>query len=246
DNFNQVRDLVFASAAFPIAFPAQKLGYCMTRPRASTGTASCARPERSDDFIDGGVFDNNPLGLAVRLAQLGLRPAPGGGLAWRDLDDGGARALPASDTASAPPPGAVHYVYLDPDSTAYPTVSQPLVRGQSLPVVPTVTRLAGAFVNSSRSKELYAIAQGNPDLSTQMELTKRHFPTASGQLFNFLGFFEREFRRYDFYLGMYDAYRFFESEAPRRGIPVEPPFPAHAKPRELAPSWRPFACLLSV
>src|SRR5262249_61393967 len=107
-------------------------------------------------------------------------------------------------------------------------------------------RLGEAFVNTSRPKELYTLAQTNPTLSQQMVLSRRFFPTASGQMAAFFGFFEREFRRYDFYLGMYDAYKAFQQPTqPAPPIPPWLPWPASAGGRDITGSWRPFACMLA-
>src|SRR5262249_7043600 len=107
DNFHAIRDLLFASAAFPIAFAPQRLWYCMSK----SSSVACPKGDRDDDFIDGGVFDNKPLGLAVRLSTLGLRRNGQGRVVWRDL---------SQDDDAVLPPGTVRYAYLDPDNTAYP------------------------------------------------------------------------------------------------------------------------------
>ena len=231
-NFDAIRDLLFASAAFPIAFAPQHLSYCMSK-GAQLG---CAKGDHDDDFIDGGVFDNRPLGLAVRLSTLGLRRNGQGHAVWRDLDDENNAVLP---------PGAVRYAYLDPDNTAYPNpIMADPKRARLAPrlLLPTVARLAEAFVATSRGKELYTLAQSNAALPEQMELTRRYFPTASGQLLNFLGFFERDFRRYDFYLGMYDAYKAFAD--PKSPMPAWLPWSAGTAGRDIGGSWRPFACMV--
>src|SRR5262249_39198798 len=159
-NIDPIRDLLFASAAFPIAFAPQHLAYCLSEPPAAEGpfpAPTCPRPDHDDDFIDGGVFDNKPLGLAVRLATLGLRRNGGGQLGWRD---------PATGTSDDPglPRGAIRYVYLDPDNTAYPNPILPTHGGGFGPklLLQTVARLAEAFVSTSRGKELYTLAQTNP------------------------------------------------------------------------------------
>jgi len=68
-------DAIEASSAFPIAFGRKYLAYCMARAdargRAPRQRGSC--PEDFvplfDDFIDGGLFDNIPLGAAKALAE---------------------------------------------------------------------------------------------------------------------------------------------------------------------------------
>jgi len=55
-----------------MAFAPQVLDYCLTDPN-DPETWECTSPTRHEPFIDGGVFDNNPLRLAARLANFGLR-----------------------------------------------------------------------------------------------------------------------------------------------------------------------------
>ncbi|MCG6935904.1 MAG: patatin-like phospholipase family protein [Proteobacteria bacterium] len=106
-----VVDVALASAAFPIAFGRMRLAYC--RPQAdysenedknsaasketSPATSQLTCPEgyqrMEADFVDGGLFDNIPLGLARKLAEKNIH---------------------ARDN-----PLPVDYIYIDPDSTRY-------------------------------------------------------------------------------------------------------------------------------
>src|SRR5204863_9384720 len=67
--------------------------------------------------------------------------------------------------------------------------------------------LARTFIQTSRGRELLALIEetGGAELREQMHLTHNQLPTMSGQLGAFFGFFERDFRELDFYLGMYDG-----------------------------------------
>jgi predicted acylesterase/phospholipase RssA len=77
-----VRALVEASGAFPIAFPPKKVSY---QPLDSLRTATAVRPCKLDPFlprceqpvrqlfVDGGVFDNRPMGLALGLGDAAIR-----------------------------------------------------------------------------------------------------------------------------------------------------------------------------
>ena len=70
DGFASLRTLALASSAFPIGFPPVSLRHCLLRGKATT---ECTPKEATEAlFIDGGVFDNQPLGLAVR-AMRGLK-----------------------------------------------------------------------------------------------------------------------------------------------------------------------------
>src|SRR5262249_11093868 len=61
-DFALVRSLIFASAAFPVAFAPVPMSLCLTEPSTSTTAApTCPGKVETMPFLDGGVFDNNPL-----------------------------------------------------------------------------------------------------------------------------------------------------------------------------------------
>lgn len=68
-------DAIEASSAFPIAFGRKYLAYCMARedargkPPQQRGACPDGHVPLVDDFIDGGLFDNIPLGAAKALAE---------------------------------------------------------------------------------------------------------------------------------------------------------------------------------
>ena len=228
-NFNRLRDVIFASGAFPAAFAPQTIVNCLTRPYADD--VACAGRPRADLFIDGGVFDNNPLRLASQIASDGLRVGAAGHGQWRDLTEDEDR-LPSQDK--------LRFVYLDPTKTAYPGFE--VVRAP--PSHPTLlafsAALVGETVSSARSKELFEATQEHADLRARMRLTESHYPMASNHIYAFLGFFERAFRHFDFHLGMYDAY--VAMGRPTQTLPFA--LTPGMAVREIPRSWRPFVCML--
>jgi hypothetical protein len=76
----------------------------------------------------------------------------------------------------------------------------------------------------------------------------RHFPAASSPMEGFFGFFETGFRRFDFYLGMYDARRsLVERLLPRLPAGINPE--EFSFPEDVAfgsADWKPFQCLRSL
>lgn len=72
---NDIIDAIEASSAFPIAFGRKHLRYCEPAAEvadsADTGGGSCPEGMRPvvKEFIDGGLFDNIPLGTAMALAE---------------------------------------------------------------------------------------------------------------------------------------------------------------------------------
>lgn len=238
-NFSQLRSLIFASAAFPVAFAPQPIEYCLSKPvgpgeAPSEKTIECLVPEYLDLFMDGGVLDNNPLRLAWQVTDSQLVARADGRGRW-------AEPLTRPEETHH---GTFH-LYLDPDTTAYPPEEEERDDPRDQGIIRQFFRLGGGFVESARAKELYALAREQPDLSERMRLTVSQYPKASEHLRAFVGFFEKDFRVFDFTLGMYDAWRELKSNDPTRAQVV---FDAarFAADAEYKREWRRFACMLSV
>ena len=228
-NFESVRSLVFASAAFPVAFWPQVLQYCLTDPHSpSSASQYCQEKSRHRFFLDGGVFDNNPLRLAAELIRRGLRTTDSGKTYWRNLS--------AKDKDVSPLKNST-FVYLDTDPAAFPVEKEGPITAAKPRVLAMLARLVNGFASSARARELYQLVETQPGIESQTVLTRTYFPTISGLLHAFMGFFEIDFRRFDFYLGMYNA--FVEapktySDSIRAGLQ-----------KQVRPGWHPFACMLS-
>jgi predicted acylesterase/phospholipase RssA len=198
--------VIAASGAFPFAFPPVKVAYC-SYPKVRAAACHNTADTSSDLFIDGGVFDNIPLGLASTLSR------------------SHAQTL---------------FVYLDPDLRAYPVPAPS--PGPSLPTLfDHAAAMTQGFVRHARKTELFALlADRSAALDTgRLFIASSRFPQASGFLGNFFGLFEREIRRFDFYLGMYDALEDLGSWSQ---------FPSSRGLDELAalmstPEWQPLRCL---
>lgn len=70
---DDVVESILTSSAFPIAFGRKKLRYCSRELTTNTTNKASKCPDgylaRTDEFLDGGVFDNVPLGIAKALAE---------------------------------------------------------------------------------------------------------------------------------------------------------------------------------
>lgn len=237
EDYETLSTALFASASFPVAFPPTAVPHCLTAPpgrdrfipRLKLG---CAGPVRHDLFVDGGIFDNSPLRLAYELAQLGLRSDPVGRPVWRDLER-------SAQLDERPPFERLFYGYVDPWTRAYPPAPEGLrTEAEALDTVGYGLGLFGRLVTSARRKELYTLAESRDRLKGQFLLSRAHYPAASDLFYAFFGFFERDLRVFDFYLGMYDAY--LGTRSTEMGVAAGPW--ATAEP---PPTWRPFTCLLS-
>lgn len=231
--FARLRDVLFASTAFPLAFAPMELTYCPTR--SEEGLAGRCTEETASRalFVDGGLFDNTPLALAVTTARAGLRETGDGRVRWVDRADASKGGLPPQ----------LVFMFVETDVAGYPVPEKKANIGTKSSLVTLLGQVSGAFMATARTKNLYTLVEQIPSATEQIRATARHFPAASSPMMAFLGFFEQEFRRYDFYLGMYDARRLLHDRfVPRTGIPAEA-FHYPETAATLGADWRPFACL---
>ena len=226
ENFQNIKSLLFASTAFPVAFRPQRLKHCIARPNvAEESTGYCQGESKKRFFVDGGVFDNNPLRLGIALAEEN----------W-----GGERDAPTGATGDSPDKEqnqeSWNFVYLDPDTRAYPTKADSPITAEKPRVLAMMTRLLKGFISSARAQELYELAETKPGLEKIVNLTRAHFPPQSELLGAFMGFFEKDFRIFDFYLGMHDAFLENPGDFKQQTInklQTNPPA-----------DWEPFACMV--
>lgn len=198
--FDQVARAALASSAFPFAFGRVELAYCeQANGAVSSGetlSGSCPKGYNTSSgfFIDGGTFDNVPLGLAVDLVE---QPA-------------GDKIKPAEIKPAEIKPAT--YIYMDPAnrrSVAH-QLNAPEVDNGSLVLAEQVKTWVPAF-STLMNGELYRtlIGQFKVDHGRNAHralLLTRRFPPLTG---NFLGhfgaFFDPSFRLYDYSAGVYDG-----------------------------------------
>lgn len=204
-----LRPAVLASAAFPVAFEPVPIPHCTTPTRTDevrkhkSGEAllECKTATRVDEFMDGGVFDNNPLGITAKVAEDGIVAGPDGP-SFRSLPVGGEGEHPS-----------MVYAFVDPDIRNYPVYEPPPEQKQTdHPLLGIIMKMGGDFLSSSRSQELAAVAERAPQVLDRLWIVKGNYPPTSELLGAFFGFFERDFRDFDFHLGTYDTYRALREE----------------------------------
>ncbi|MEO1273124.1 MAG: hypothetical protein AAFX99_33985 [Myxococcota bacterium] len=207
-------------------------------PRCTPATAVEA------DFIDGGVFDNQPLNIIMRSATLGLERTPSR-WAWRT----------APNLERAAVPKEMVFFAMNPEVRAWPRLSlsdSPTPQPREA-LSAMVSHFAATFVNTARTKELQELLVANPELRDQMALGRNYLPQASSPMWAFFGFFDRGLREYDFHLGMADAYLFIREQGRstlEAGTDLrqifrlpEPEWPNN-DPNTLPDDWKPFYCIL--
>jgi hypothetical protein len=214
DQDDLLLDAVFtaveASSAFPLAFAPRTLEYSklsdvlpgsLCRSEASNGWR--CDTVRKAQFLDGGVFDNNPLGLAYGL--------------YRCLPYDWSSAEVEESSCIAPNRPAM-LVYMDPDARRLATGSQ--VRTDidygHVSGLATIPLLVQGAVQTGRQYELAVFGrtvklfEGAKQL--EMRATDR-FQAIVGDHFSAFGaFLGRPFREFDFYAGIFDALYFGASK----------------------------------
>jgi hypothetical protein len=191
---------VQASGAFPVAFPPVDLDY-MTRTRGKDGTQTLT-PKRAT-FVDGGTLDNTPVGLAAAMND------------WRNEQSSNPYLR---DVLTAEP---LTYIFVDPGVISWtPTPEVEKTEDKDKGVVEALLGFVGDFFASSLDSEFLDNARALPFMreykdhwvGPRLAVPKRHLPIA-GQFFgHFMAFLEKDFRQYDFYAGMADAYEYLKHE----------------------------------
>lgn len=198
--------LIEASSAYPVAFGPRMLTYYDAEMLDASGSCRhdfgmpprCIAPD-SASFTDGGVFDNNPLALALDLysARRRLRNQ-------RSVADGDAGEAPRDSLARA--------IFIDPDLRRGQRESAELVEERSYGGIEAMIKLLQGFVPAARDYELQQLARtmasGEPRHDAHISVTDRYMPIIGEHLFAFGAFLGRPLREYDFYAGVYDGLQF--------------------------------------
>ncbi len=228
--FDAILQAILASSCFPIAFEPQPIAHCL----GSEGPCTPDRAE-TDLFLDGGFYSNQPLRLAVDAVQMGV------------TSEGPPAILPRPDDSRLLPQDTT-FLFVDPELYAFPLPDdEDDDEGDSTDpdLVPYVLTMAGDFIRTARTAELHALLESVPEARKMLFTNRVNHPLASASLGAFMGFFDRELRRFDFHLGMYDARRTLIERLPagpgasrRWDLPDE-----RTRPHAARLGWRPFDCL---
>jgi len=155
-------NVLFASGAFPGAFQQVKLDYAYKGKKYS------------HYFIDGGLYDNVPLDLAIALDE-----------------------------------DASHFLFMDPNNIRKEIVADETDVPEELPVGFITTNLIPVFSSFGimQSMKLYDAINKNfrDDSNKKLILSSRYHPITGKFLGHFGAFLDKNFRAYDYYVGVYDA-----------------------------------------
>lgn len=235
-----LRELLFASSAFPLAFSPIALAYCTTDPKSQEHRPCVRENAVRAMFIDGGVFDNQPVRLAAKAALFGLDENDLNGN-WRDIPKRRFGKIP----------DAMQFWSVDPHAQHYPNEVQQSPKPPKT-WLELVMNFADDYVSTTSSKTLFELFQAHPELLGRIMVGARYFPTASGLLANFFGFFDSKLRIFDFYLGMHDAYRNLREHVRKEADDdvyanlVLPEMTLSRDDGKLPPGWDAYQCIGSI
>jgi hypothetical protein len=202
--------LIEASSAYPVAFGPRMVRYYEADMLDASGSCPhdlatpprCQTPD-SASFTDGGVFDNNPLALALDLYSVRRR------LRSRPMM---AEGESSETSALTPDDSLARAIFIDPDLRRGQRESAELVEERSYGGIEALIKLLQGFVPSARDYELQQLARtmatGEPRHDAHISVTDRYMPIVGEHLFAFGAFLGRPLREYDFYAGIYDGLQF--------------------------------------
>ncbi len=196
-SMEQVIRVAMASSAFPVAFGRVHLHYCFSQRYARDGGSNGRCPpgyrQQEGFFIDGGVYDNIPLGTAVDLS---LQPGE------REEHDRG------------------NYLFIDPHQTR--TAASGSLLNPQLNMPGQASADSGGYTLTAQLKALMPVFYGlrkqelNRTLLNKFNthangdgrrlLVSLRYPPLTGYYLHYFGAFaDRDFRAYDYAAGIYDG-----------------------------------------
>jgi len=186
---------VMASSAFPIAFPPVTMAYCVAR-NANLASVSELCPQgyfyEESVFIDGGSFDNAPIGAAQRIA--GQLPCTGARSSDCILGDDSDHTL----------------VYINPGRIR--ERSEQASEGEASNHGPAeisgltdYISIAGHIVDYGMSAELYRSLAEQRNSKGRLLSSSRFYPLVGDYAEHFGAFFDKAYRLFDYYVGVYDG-----------------------------------------
>lgn len=197
--------IIKASSAFPFAFAPQELDHCLPGksdlPAASGFNCPTDMVPAHARFIDGGLLDNQPFGIAESLAE-SYGSEESHAICKKEQGTAG-------ETKQCEPPRHSkrehqHTLYfLDTSPERNPVAKPPAVVHESNGLSLTASLIWERF-NQARGYENLGLARAHTDL--QVRRNSRFFPLTSGELpMAFGAFIHPSFRVYDYFIGVYDA-----------------------------------------
>ena len=210
-DFDQVVNAISASAAFPMAFEPVPVSYCE---KTSTEDLSCNNSNtKTSLFVDGGIYDNQPLKAAAQIAQ-------------------GRFSKKAPILLIDP---VLYDFYRPTESEQGKDSVATSETGKSL--LSYLGGLGHSLVLSARKAQVIRLVDDLPRFSNRIQHSTSELPLNGSSLYAFMGFFEEDFRKNDFIYGMHDAKKWLRRITPKNIRSKSKPENQSTLP------WRRFNCI---
>lgn len=196
--------LMYASSAFPVAFGKVNLTYCTDEHENSLdnpGECPEGTYSASAAFIDGGVFDNIPLGAALALRKARIR---------QDMPE--ARYAEIKSRAAK-----TFFFFINPSNrrNVPNKFKDPIWKKPQTYGIKGMLGFMPGFIAAASDHELYTVLRSGDwksyrDTDTadsirfNLVATDRYFPITGAYLGHFGAFLDRPFREFDYNAGVYD------------------------------------------
>ncbi|WP_375766846.1 patatin-like phospholipase family protein [Archangium gephyra] len=180
---DNVFNMVAASGAFPTAFEPRVIPHRYFDTRTGKWI-----DDTTSRFADGGIYNNNPLDLALRMSQ------------W--------------ETAALR--GSHRFLYFDPNAVDWKWATQEQQRIPGPGLLSTYEDLLAGFAGTAMSAQLMDTLETEPDIRERIDVPVRHAPLAGEYLLAMSAFLDEDFRTFDFHRGMVDAWHFVSKESDTR------------------------------
>lgn len=182
---DNVFSMVAASGAFPTAFAPRQLPHRYFDTRTGQW-----QEDAQSLFADGGIYNNNPLGLAVLMSRQELSAFKGNH----------------------------RFLYFDPNNVAWKWSPEQQQRWNGPGLLSSYEDLVKGFVGTAMNAQLMDTLEAEPDIRERLDVPVRHAPLAGEYLLDMSAFLDQDFRTFDFHRGMVDAWHFLTRESDTHAV----------------------------
>lgn len=198
-----LENLAMATAAIPYIFPVRPMSFCSLSkddPRNMHLRPPFACPVDQviqGEFMDGALLETTPMAAALRTLKRGLVANCSDQKAeWLAIPSRDSQAQTLSRTPRMI--GQTLIVNLDVSNR------EPSANSTSASVTGGVLNLVSDLLRSARDRELLNVLEEENDVRGQILSLGSHFPRFSEEWNGFFGFFDRELRAFDYWIGYVD------------------------------------------
>jgi hypothetical protein len=175
--------LIQASSAFPSAFEPFPLSFCYYKPGEAYQKCDSS-VAKSEMFIDGGLYHNGPVGFTYETLK-------------RNSTDKNYQ---------------LYYINASSPLINQKDIQRKKEDPKEVGVLGDFQDVFSNLIVQARKYELVKSLETNPEIVKHLKVNLKHLPLASDPLYAFNGFMEEDFRKVDFYAGMYDGNANFEND----------------------------------